>query len=234
MLRDAFFQPSGSSKSFSLRFKGATQDDPLDEFIAKMLSHQLRDATCQKPPGGNTNPEIVVYRNNACEGALREILKSDTSGIVTVEVKKLARGRSGRIARSTGLDHNTTPACGTVRIYDAEDKGLDIRGFYLFVCQEPVENGNHILTALALCDGNILNEDFELYLSIVGPREKEVGLGTYGDGVNRNRPMFVFSNPLGAEQLDHSCTLVTKDELSNVDPRIGLVYRIYRSTTSGE
>ena len=34
-----------------------------------------------------------------------------------------------------------------------------------------------------------LNQDFDLYLAIVGAREKQIGLGTYGDGVNRQRPM---------------------------------------------
>jgi hypothetical protein len=34
-----------------------------------------------------------------------------------------------------------------------------------------------MLTALCLVDGNVLNEDFDLYLSITGEREKRIGLG---------------------------------------------------------
>lgn len=67
---------------------------------------------------------------------------------------------------------------------------------------------------MVLCDGNLLNEDFNYYLSIVGERVKEIGLGTYGNGANRTRPMLIFSNPLGAPQLDHSTTLIhSKDDL---------------------
>jgi hypothetical protein len=108
------------------------------------------------------------------------------------------------------MDYNTTPPCGTVRVYDADGAPLDVRGFYVFVGQEAVEGEprRYRLSALALCDGNLLNADFAYYLSVVGQREKEVGLGTYGDGANRNRPMLIFGNPLGASELDRKVTLV--------------------------
>jgi hypothetical protein len=93
------------------------------------------DAICQKSPGPLINPDLTIYRSDLCNGASREILKVDTSRIVAIEVKKLERTK-GKIARATGLDYNTMPPCGTVRIYDAEDVPLDIRGFYLFVAQE--------------------------------------------------------------------------------------------------
>jgi len=128
------------------------------------------------------------------------------------------------------MDYNTTPPCGTVRVYDAQDEPLDIRGFYLFVGQEEAAN-DKVISALALCDGNILNEDFDLYLSIVSQRQKEVGLGTYGDGANRNRPMLIFANPLGASELDHEATMIA-DRLS--DERVGLVYEIVRPTVEGD
>ncbi len=64
------------------------------------------------------------------------------------------------------------------------------------------------MTALALCDGDLLNEDFGYYTSIVGRRSKEIGLGTYGDGANRVRPMIIFSNPLGVAFLDRQSTLI--------------------------
>ena len=34
------------------------------------------------------------------------------------------------------MDYNSTPPCKTVRVYAATKTALDIRGFYLFVCQE--------------------------------------------------------------------------------------------------
>ncbi|HSH81898.1 MAG TPA: hypothetical protein VLA19_25510 [Herpetosiphonaceae bacterium] len=100
------------------------------------------------------------------------------------------------------MDYNTTPPCGTLRVYDANNTALDIPGFYLFVCQEDVQDGKKQLTALVLCDGNALNADFDFYLSVTGTRTKGIGLGTYDDGFNRNRPMLVFPNLLGAPQLD--------------------------------
>jgi hypothetical protein len=132
------------------------------------------------------------------------------------------------------MDYNTTPPCGTVRVYDADDLPLDIRGFYLFVIQENVSDKKYLISASALCDGNILNEDFDLYLKITSQREKEIGLGTYGDGANRNRPMLIFSNPLGASELDHSATLVNRDTSASADSRLRLVYRIIRTTSNGE
>jgi hypothetical protein len=132
------------------------------------------------------------------------------------------------------MDYNTTPPCGTVRVYDADDSPLDIRGFYLFVIQENVSDRRYFISALALCDGNILNEDFDLYLKITSQREKEIGLGTYGDGANRNRPMLIFSNPLGASEFDHSATLINRDTSANADSRLRLVYRIIRTTSDGK
>lgn len=136
------------------------------------------------------------------------------------------------------MDYNTTPPCGIVRIYDLHDRPLDIRGFYLFVCQEAVEGsqGRYRLSALALCDGNLLNEDFAYYLSIVGERTKEVGLGSYGDGANRSRPMLIFANPLGAAVLDHWVTLIhPRSNLVDQFPQfrcVGLIRR--RPKTEGE
>jgi hypothetical protein len=177
---------------------------------------------------------MVIYRDHRCNQASREFLKEDTSSIIAIEVKKLERSASGQIARSTGLDYNTTPPCGTIRIYDADDVPLDISGFYLFVCLERSADIDEVsITALTLCDGNILNADFAFYLQITGKRTKGVGLGTYGDGANRNRPMLIFSNPLGAAQLDHSVTLITGYDLTQKDARVGLIYQIGRTIPEG-
>jgi hypothetical protein len=166
-----------------------------------------------------------------CNRQPRDILRNDTTRIAAIEVKKLERTKTGRIARSKGLDYNTTPPCGTIRIYDDNDSPLDVKGFYLFVAQEKIAEKEYTITALSLCEGDILNDDFDFYLSIVGQRQKEIGLGTYGDGANRVRPMLIFANPLGASELDQSATLVT-DSLE--DKRVGKVYVILRETKEGE
>ena len=234
ILRDAFFNADGSPRAFSLRDKKNTQDDPLDVHIASLLSQHLTDVAFQRASGPLISPDMVIYREDRCNQASRESLKEDVSSIVAVEVKKLERSASGQIARSTGLDYNTTPPCGTVRIYDADDAPLDIPGFYLFVCLERSADTDEVrITALTLCDGNILNADFAFYLQITGKRTKGVGLGTYGDGANRNRPMLIFANPLGAAQLDHSATLITEDDLTQKDTRVGLIYQIGRTIPEG-
>jgi hypothetical protein len=232
ILREAFFQADGSPKLFSLREKHNTQDDPLDEYIAKLLQSKLADALCQKSSGPLISPDLVLYRPEECRQARSLGLRDDVAKIVAIEVKKLERGENGQIARSSGLDYNTTPPCGVIRVYDGDDQPLAIRGFYLFVCQERNPEGQVFLSALALVDGNVLNDDFDLYLRITSQREKEVGLGTYGDGANRNRPMLIFANPLGASQLDHASSLVSGNAAASSDERIKLVYRIKRQTTA--
>ncbi len=231
IIRNTFFDEGGTPVPFDLREKRNTQDDPLDEHIANVLTQGLNDAVCQKSPGPLISPDLTIYRPDLCNGVARDVLKVDISRIVAIEVKKLER-TNGRIARATGLDYNTTPPCGTVRIYDADDKPLDVRGFYLFLAQEKLAGQNkYILSALVLCDGNILNDDFDLYLSITGQRSKGIGLGTYGDGLNRIRPMLVFANPLGASTLDHAVTLVNQNDVGT-DDRLKLVYLIKRTVNA--
>ncbi len=91
------------------------------------------------------------------------------------------------------------------------------------------------ITALALVDGNALNEDFDFYLSIVGERQKRINLGSYGDGADRVRPMLIFPNPLGAEQLGRGISLLhPKEDLDRKINDLRLVYDIERTITLGE
>ena len=224
VLRTTFFAAGMMALTYRLRDKRNTQDDPLDEYIHTLLAEQLpTDTTCVKAPGPLITPDIVIMRPQACNSSSRTELAIDLARIVGLEVKKLERSRGGAIARASGMDYNTTPPCGTVRIYDRNSTALDIRGFYLFVCQEvvPGQQGYYRLSALALCDGNLLNADFAYYLSIVGQRTKTVGLGTYGDGANRSRPMLLFANPLGTAALDYNVTLVhSRDDLAHEFPQL--------------
>lgn len=239
VLRRAFFDPSGRPLPFSLRAKANTQDDPFDEHVHALLSAELReDAKAQKAPGPLITPDIVLFRPQACSSTSREALRSDSSRILGLEVKKLERvSPGGPIARASGMDFNSTPPCGTVRSYDRRGRALDMRGFYLFVCLErqqegrgPGELGTFILSALALCDGDLLNADFEYYLAVAGERSKQIGVGTYGDGANRVRPMVIFANPLGSPILDRSVTLVHRqDRLEAECPELRSVGMIRRT-----
>ena len=240
-LRNRFFDEEAHPRPFPLREKGRTQDDPLDEYICRCLEHDLpKDLEVEKASGSLISPDLVVYRPKACAGASRASLLQDSTRILGLEVKKLERQSGGGISRSSGLDYNTTPPCGTIRVYSPDGQSLDISGYYLFVCQEAAEGepGNNRLTAMVLCDGDLLNEDFDYYQSIVGTRSKEIGLGTYGDGANRVRPMLIFSNPLGAPFLDQNSTLVhRRGDLESDYPtlrRIGAIERTVVPTSSGD
>jgi len=237
ILREHFFDQNGKARAFPLREKRNTQDNPLDEYICNVLREKLRDGECVPSPGPLINPDLVLLRPDRCNGVPRAALQNDLTRIVGIEIKKLERTGSGSVARASGLDYNTTPPCGTIRVYDTNDDPVDIRGFYLLVCQEQVPSAaqTYRLSALALCDGNALNEDFDLYLAAVGQREKEIGLGTYGNGVDRNRPMFIFANPLGITELDHAATLIHPDAtLVKPGANLRMVYRLIRTTEDRE
>ena len=237
ILREHFFDQNRVPRTFPLREKRNTQDNPLDEYICGVLRSHLQDSECVPAPGPLINPDLVLLRPERCNAVSRAALRDDLTRIVGIEVKKLERTKSGSVARQSGLDYNTTPPCGTIRVYDANDNPLDIRGFYLFVCQEQVPDAENAykLSALALCDGNVLNEDFDLYLSAVGQREKEIGLGTYGNGADRHRPMFIFANPLGRPELDNSATLIHPDAtLAESETALRMAYRLIRTAKNGE
>lgn len=170
---------------------------------------------------------MVVYRQGI--DLNHASTENNPYSVIGIEVKKLERGITGKIARSTGLDFNTTPPCGKIRIYTESDSELIVKGYYLFACLELNENGLYYVSALSLCDGSILNDDFDLYTEITGSREKEINLGTYGDGANRNRPMLIFSNPLGAEILDHKITLISELALSTELGNIDLAWHFVRA-----
>ncbi len=237
ILREHFFDIKGTPRPFPLREKRNTQDNPLDEHICDALSNRLQDSECIASPGPLISPDLVLLRPSRCNNVPRAALQDDLTRAVGIEIKKLERTKSDSVARRSGLDYNTTPPCGTIRVYDASDNPLDIRGFYLFVCQEQEPGSDNIyrLSALALCDGNVLNEDFGLYLSAVGRREKEIGLGTYGNGVDRHRPMFIFANPLGIPQVDNTVTLVHPDPtLEEREISLRKAHRLIRTSKDKE
>ena len=211
-LRNIFFASDGTPIPYPLRPKANVQDDPFDEFVVEQLTHRCLsdelDMGVIKSPGPLISPDLLIFRPSIVTGEQYGSPTRDLAELLAIEVKKLERTSSGRVARGSGMDYNTTPPCGTIRVYSSNDTPVDVRASYLFVCQETRQDGNYALTALTLCDGNVLNDDFELYLSIVGRRSKEIGLGTYGDGVNRVRPMLIFSNPLGSKLFDRSTMLI--------------------------
>lgn len=233
-LRSRFFDDVGEPIPFSLRQKRNTQDDPFDEMLATVALVSLPGITCDKASGPLITPDMVLYRPGQCEGAFSEGLEDDLERIVGIEVKKLERSAQGSVARASGLDYNTTPPCGRMRVYDKAGTRVDIRGFYLFICLEGALASKVAVTAMALVDGNLLNSDFDYYLSIVGRREKRIGLGTYGDGADRVRPMVIFGNPLGVPLLSRGACLVhSVPDLGNATSDLQRVAEISRTAVDG-
>ena len=234
VLRDTFFDVYGKPVAVQLREKSNTQDDPFDEYIAKTLDDKLKEhkVRCQRAPGPLISPDMVVYSDKP-DISISEI-GDNPDLIIGIEVKKLERDARGSVARASGMDYNSTPPCGRIRIYSADDEPLEIKGFYLFACLEEVSRSTYIISAMTLCDGSILNDDFDLYMQITGAREKGINLGTYGDGANRQRPMLIFSNPLGAELLDHKTTLISGVNLGISTDSLLLTWRIIRKDVHGK
>lgn len=231
-LREAFFDDRARPKTYELRDKAQTQDDPLDEYIAEQVLAGISSVRCEKATGPLVSPDLCLVRGTEGQSMTRAQLL-DTSRVLAIEVKKIERAANGKVARPTGMDYNTTPPCGIVRVYDLDRNPIDIRCYYLFICQESAGRRTYKVTGLALVDGSALNEDFEYYLSIVGERQKLINLGTYGDGADRQRPMVIFSNPLGAEELDHHASLVHMiDGLR--DRRLKLAHDLRRVTKDGD
>lgn len=233
VLRDMFFDGAGNPIRFELREKRNTQDDPFDEYIAASLNEQLQrmGAYCQRSSGPLISPDMAVIK--AGIDLNDSSIVNNPNAIIGIEVKKLERGNNGGIARPTGMDYNSTPPCGRVRIYTADDEPLIVKGYYLFACLEVDQNGKYYVSAMCLCDGSILNDDFDLYMQITGSREKGINIGTYGDGANRNRPMLIFSNPLGSDLLDHRMTLISGLDLVGDVGNIELAWRFIRKDAQG-
>lgn len=234
-LDDMFFDSNGNPKSFYLRPKENTQDDPFDDHIQNELSDRLTGLNVE---GSSplVSPDIAIYDPDRVAQLSGTV--DDLQSIVSIEVKKLERTSAGNISRASGLDYNSTPPCGTVRVHKPGKHHLDISSFYFFACLEQVDGSDrqHEVSAFVLCDGDVLNEDFELYKSVaIESREKEIGLGTYGDGMDRQRPMFVFPNPVGADEMDHEATLMhPNDGLGDSSSELSKVYNLVRSNVVDE
>jgi hypothetical protein len=142
LLREAFFERRATPTPYQLRDKRNMQDDPFDEYVHKILNEGLPSVVVEKATGPLISPDLALMRLGLCKGISRAVLKSELNRIAAIEVKKLERTASGGIARASGMDFNTTPPCGTVRVYDSDRNAVDIRGFYLFVCQEAVEDSS--------------------------------------------------------------------------------------------
>ena len=102
-----------------------------------MFFSNLSSMSCIRAPGPLITPDFVLCRPT---GDIERL--DDIDQIVGIEVKKIERTERGAVARATGLDFNTTPPYGMIRVYDRALKPLDIRGFY-FVRLRRISTSNH-------------------------------------------------------------------------------------------
>jgi len=226
-LRKHFFDDDMNPTDFFLRPKKNTQDDPLDEYIAASIFSVLK-LECHRS-GPLVSPDIVLF------DAAKNVDGDNTNSILAIELKRVSRTSSGAVSRASSIDYNSTPPCGKVRVYNNKTP-LDIRSFYLFVCSENPfgDSARTRITAMSLVDGNLLNENFSFYLSVTGERKKKIGLGSFGDGIDRARPMITFPNPLGVRGFDKAATLIHPDHtLADKDKNIQMVNIIERVKRDG-
>ncbi|MCP2325245.1 hypothetical protein HDA40_003752 [Hamadaea flava] len=176
----------------------------MSDVLSRRLPQGILVITSGKPL---VSPDLVVARPEETRLLIAGGTDLDARRIVAVEVKKVNSDASGRAARSTGIDYNSTPPAATVKVESAAGNLLRVPAFYLFVVLLP-HGEDQVVQTLALVTGSALNQDIQLYDDATGVRQKSIGLGTFGDGLDRQRPMFVFANPLGWPWLTGEATLL--------------------------
>jgi len=113
---------------------------------------------------------------------------------------------------TSGINFNSTPPCGQI-VVDIDGTPSTIPCFYLIVQLVDSESGLLEIGSLTMIHGDFINSDFELYKQAVGIREKKIDIGSYGDGMDRQRPMFVFPNPLNIAGIrGERSTLISKEQ----------------------
>ncbi|MDI3100502.1 hypothetical protein QJ054_25960 [Streptomyces sp. AN-3] len=232
-LTQSLFDRRGIPIPFTLRGKGETQDDPFDEHIADVLERtlppELRVLRAGKPL---VNPDIVLARPEEYRLLANGGEDFDTRSIVAIEVKKISPDKAtGLPARGSGMDYNSTPPCETVRLYSERNEEILVPSFYLFALLGQAHDTQQVyVESMALVAGAALSKDTELYDRITGRRKKAIGLGTYGDGADRQRPMLVFANPLGWSWMQKQATLISeREDLHEEFPDLAYVRSITRS-----
>jgi hypothetical protein len=228
-LAETFFESDAQPTPFSLRDKRNTQDDPLDVHIKDVLEKRLpspfRVLSSGKPL---VSPDLIVARPEETRALLAGETEPDGNRMIAIEVKKLGWSAGGP-ARATGLDYNSTPPSSMVKVEAANGTTLWVPSYYLFVIVRSQTDLMSTIQTLVLVTGAALNDDLTLYERATGVRQKSIGLGTYADGIDRERPMFVFANPLGWRWLGNSATLIHSRADLESEQRVVRVRKMERS-----
>ncbi|WP_031077648.1 hypothetical protein [Streptomyces sp. NRRL WC-3742] len=235
-LAEEFFDERGRPVPFHLPPKRKPQDDPFDRHVVAVLERRLAGDLDVLTSGQNTSPDLVVIRPEECRLQVDDGVGPDTRAVMALEVKKVAPTPGGRPSRTSSMDFNSTPPSSTVRVYPDGGGALAVPAYYLIalLAWSPTEPDQHYIDSLALVAGSALNDDTRLYDRITGERTKLINLGSYGDGADRQRPMLIFSNPLGWDWMAGQATLIS--DRPDLDTEVGHlrhVREISRDTASG-
>lgn len=220
-----FFAEDGTKLRFNLTTKSTVVSDPFVEYLDENVFSNI------KPISGRVVQSIVAPSHLSPDLAFYEEKKTKKSKIPNelfgIEVKT-SKSKSGDI------NFNSTPPCGKV-VVDVNGEEKIIPCYYFFVQLTPLEEDEEDnmfeIGTMMLVDGDFINSDFDLYLEATGVREKRIDLGSYGDGMDRQRPMFVFPNPLGIAGIrSERSTMISKDRFKTVDyeDEIGMVATVNR------
>lgn len=214
ILCEHFFSEDGTKRKFKLSSKTTVVSDPfveyLDENIFSKIKFKKNKIHCIVAPS-HISPDLAFYEDE----------NGTTDNLFGIEVKT-SKSKSGDI------NFNSTPPCGKI-LLEVNGEDAIVPSYYLFVqltSSNDTEDNMFEIGTMMLIDGDFINSDFELYLEATGVREKRIDLGSYGDGMDRQRPMFVFPNPLGIPGVrSERSTLISKNRYASFecDDEIGMV-----------
>lgn len=212
--------------TITLDEKRTTQDDPFDHWLANTIKRLNLSGLQVFTSGPLTHPDIVLQTSMVPE-----------SPFVGLEVKKLNADEKGRDPRGMTIDFNSTAPCGTFRVYRPDDTPLDIPGYYIFVLLDHrIQNRSRNILTFILSGGDLLNDDFDLYLTSKTLNESTYDHGPYGEGSVRGRMMYVYPNPLDSKinQLAGEVSLIHEaGDLHRIFPELRLLYRALRRKRDG-
>ena len=194
----------GFGRSFRLPPKGTTQDDPFDRFVCEIIDETRGLRVFTGTP--NVSPDVVVMLTRRDSVVLGGEVDATVHGAVGIEIKRVRR-EVREAPRLSTLDYNTTPPSPMMRVEVGDGTTRLVESCYLFALTDDRRRRSSV-EGFVLSTGFLLDEDMDLYDDITMERSKRVGLGSFGDLIDRQRPFVVGPNPLGIEGFSNRMTLI--------------------------
>ncbi|HZU72993.1 MAG TPA: hypothetical protein VE990_09520 [Acidimicrobiales bacterium] len=211
--------------------KGNVQDDPFDVRVAELLSERLSDvrhrpSIVKRAPGPLISPDMVLTDT---EAGLQGLEHARTNGpppdpvawATGLEVKKVEFKAGKPVGRSSGPDYNSTPPTPVALISaDGVAGPLPVPATYLFATLD-ITTDHPSVPEMVMCVGSVLDSSDKEYKWATSPRTKRINLGSYGDGMDRVRPMYVYPNPLSVPDFRNRATLIhDREDLTKEYPQL--------------